>query len=124
MADALSNSLKEVESLKAIKAISLSEVTKSKRKINQLWKNSLNSRKQAFWQQYKAKNVAEKFSELLNMEPPQMLRKFLPKEIKNESEEETRIRKELAMEKVKTEIKLLQVPSTKYEQAFKILMKK
>ena len=76
MADALSNSLKEVESLKAKKAISL-----SKRKINQLWKNSLNSRKQAFWQQYKAKNVAEKFSELLNMEPPQILRKFLQKRI-------------------------------------------
>ena len=119
IADALSNSLKEVESLKAKKAISLSEATKSKRKIDQLWKNSLNSRKQAFWQQYKAKNVAEKFSELLIMEPPQMLRKFLPKEIKNESEEETKIRKELAIEKVKTEIKLLQVRSSKYEQAFK-----
>ena len=70
-------------------------------KIDQLWKKSLNSCKEAFWQQYKAKNFAETFSELLNMEPPQMLRKFLQKEIKNESEEETKIRKELAMEKVK-----------------------
>ena len=38
---------------------------KIKQHISTLWKNTLNSRRQAFFQYYNAKNIAEIFTELL-----------------------------------------------------------
>ena len=75
-----------------------------KQHISTLWKNTLNSRKQAFFQYYKAKNVAEIFTELLKENPPKMPWKFLPKAMPNENKEETPIRQQLSLEKFKAEI--------------------
>ena len=49
------------------------KANKTKQHISTLWKNSLNSRKQAFFQCHKAKNIAEIFTELLK----EILRKCL-----------------------------------------------
>ena len=86
---------------------------KIKQHISTLWKNTLNSRKQAFFQYYKAKNIAEIFTELLKENPPKMPRKFLPKLIPNENKEETAIRQQ-SLEKFKAEIKLQKIRSQKY----------
>lgn len=47
-----------------------------------------------------------------------MPRKFLPKAIENECEEETKIRQSIALEGFKAEIRLLEVRSRNYEQRF------
>ena len=62
------------------------------------WKNTINSRKQAFFQYYKTKSFAEIFLELLKENPPKMSRKFLPKVIPNENKEETAIRQQLSLQ--------------------------
>ena len=64
---------------------------KIKQHISALWKNTLNSKKQTFFQYYKDKNFAEIFTELLKENPPEMPRKFLPKVIPNEKKDETAI---------------------------------
>ena len=45
-----------------------------------------------------------------------MPRKLQPKLIPNEAPEETKIRKDLAVEKLKSEIKLLQTQTERYKQ--------
>ena len=94
---------------------------KIKQHISTLWKNTLNSRKQAFFQYYKAKNIAEIFTELLKENPPKMPRKFLPKIIPNENKEETAIRQQLSLEKFKAEISLQKIRSQKYLERFQTL---
>ena len=82
------------------------QTKKEKLNIETLWRNTINTRKQAFWQHHKAKRTYETFSNLLVMDPPRMPRKFLPKFIENENEEELEIRRQLAIEKFKSEINL------------------
>ena len=55
-----------------------------------------------FFQYYKAKNIADIFTEILKENPAKMPRKFLP----NENKEETAIKQELSLEKFKAEINL------------------
>ena len=76
---------------------------------------------QAFFQYYKAKNIAEIFTELLQENPPKMPRTFLPKVIPNENKEETAIRQQLSLEKFKAEINLQKVRSHKYLERFQTL---
>ena len=52
------------------------------------------------------------------MDPPRMPRKFLPKFIENENEEELEIRRQLAIEKFKSEIHLQKKHSEKYQERF------
>ena len=94
---------------------------KIKQHISTLWKNTLNSRKQAFFQYYKAKNIAEIFTELLKENPPKMPRKFLPEIIPNGNKEETTIRQQLSLEKFKAEISLQKTCSRKYLERFQTL---
>ena len=58
------------------------------------------------------------FSNLLVMDPPQMPRKFLPRFIKNENKEELKIRRQLDIEKFKSEINLQKKRSKKYQERF------
>ena len=87
---------------------------KIRQHISILWKNTLNSRKQAFFQYFKAKNIAEIFTELLKEDIRKMPRKFSPKVIPNENKEETAISQQLSLEKFKTEINLPRIRSQKY----------
>ena len=56
---------------------------KEKLNIETLWRNTINTRKQAFWQDDKAKRTYETFSNLLVVDLARMSRKFLPRFIKN-----------------------------------------
>ena len=67
---------------------------------------------------YKAKETYETLSNLLVMDPPLTPRKFVPRFIKNENEEELEIRRQLAIEKFKSEINLQKNPSEKYQERF------
>ena len=94
---------------------------KIKQHISAFWKNTLNSRKQTFFQYYKDKNFAEIYTELLKKNPPEMARKFLPKVIPNENKDETAIRQHLSLEKLKAEINLQKICSQKYLERFQTL---
>ena len=94
---------------------------KIKQHISTLWKNTLNSRKQGFFQYYKAKIIAKIFTDLLKENSPKMPRKFLPKVIPNENKEETAIRQQLSLEKFKAEINLQKIRSQKYLERFQTL---
>ena len=114
----LSNSMKEAEERKQRDQKNTRDSHKAKKSIEKLWKDSLNARKQAFWTYYKAKTTAETFEKLLEEDPPKMPRRFLPKGIPNEEEEETKIRQEISLENFKAEIRLLHVRAKSYEQKF------
>ena len=84
----------------------LSEVKTIREGMSVLWQNTLNSRKQGIWQYYRAQQIFQIFSQLLENEPPKTPQKFLPRSIRNEGAEETEICQALAIEKFKTEINL------------------
>ena len=76
---AIQEGFQEVENRNVEKGKIDTNANKIKQHISTLWENTLNSRKQAIFQYYKAKNIAEIFTELLKENPPKMPRKFLPK---------------------------------------------
>ena len=119
---AIQEGFQEVENRNVEKGKIDTNANKIKQHISTLWKNTLNSRKQAFFQYYKAKNIAEIFTELLKENPPKMPRKFLPKTIPNKNKEETAIRQQISLEKFKAEIKLQKIRSRNIWNAFKLLM--
>ena len=82
--------------------------------IETIRRNTISTRKQAFWQHRKAKKTDETFSDLLQMEPPGMPKKFLPIFIKKENEDELEIRHQLIVEKFKSEIYLLRKRAERY----------
>ena len=84
---------------------------KARKHCGSIWKNSLDTRKQYFWYHYKSSRLVSIYNDLLEHEPPKMPRKLQPKFIPNESPEDTKIRKDLAVEKFKSEIKLLSNPN-------------
>ena len=82
------------------------------------WQNTLNSRKQAFWQYYRVQQVFQIFSQLLENKPPKMPCKFLSRLIITEDTEETKIHQALAIKKFKTEISLQKIRLEKYRKRF------
>ena len=119
---AIQEGFQEVENRNVEKGKIDTNANKIKQHISTLWENTLNSRKQAIFQYYKAKNIAEIFTELLKENPPKMPRKFLPKTIPNKNKEETAIRQQISLEKFKAEIKLQKIRSRNIWNAFKLLM--
>ena len=59
--------------------------------------------------------MSDIYKKLLEKNPPQMPRKFLPRMIKNEIKEEPEIRTLLSVEKLKSKIHLQDLRSEKYE---------
>ena len=55
------------------------EVNKPKSTIANLWQNTINTRRQAFWNHHHAKNLGETYENLLACNAPKMPRKFLSK---------------------------------------------
>ena len=88
---------------------------KCKERISHLWNNTLSSRRQAFWQYYRPKQISDIYEKLLEKNPPQIPRKFLPRMTENETKEETEIRTLVSVEKFKSEIHLQDLRSEKYE---------
>ena len=119
---AIQEGFREVENRYVEKGKIDTNANKIKQHISTLWESTLNSRKQAIFQYYEAKNIAEIFTELLKENPPKMPRKFLPKIIPNKNKEQTAIRQQISLEKFKAEIKLQKIRSQNIWNAFKLLM--
>ena len=71
---------------------------------------------QSFWYHYKSSRLVSIYIDLLQHETPMTPMKLQPKFIPNEAPEDTIIRKDLAAEKFKSEIKLFQTRTEKYKQ--------
>ena len=82
------------------------------------WQNTLNLRKQTFWQYYRVQQVFQIFTQLLENEPPKMPCQALSRLIITEDTEETKIHQALAIKKIKTEISLPKIRLEKYRKRF------
>ena len=82
------------------------------------WQNTLNLRKQKFWQYYRVQQVFQIFTQLLENEPPKMPCQVLSRLIITEDAEETKIHQALAIKKIKTEIILQKIRLEKYRKRF------
>ena len=94
------------------------EAYRLRKRILKEWKKNRNQRKGAFEAFTRGKTIAELYNEWINQTDPFIPRKFRHKEINGEQSEETELRKELSIERVKTEIKVLQLRSQKFEKKF------
>ena len=60
--------------------------------------------------------LSQIYNDLSQHKPPKMPRKLQPKFIPNEAPEDTKIRKDLSVEKFRLEIELLQTRTERYKQ--------
>ena len=82
------------------------------------WRKKRNERRNAFESFTRCEILADLYGQWIEQDIPYIPRKFRHKQIKGEEESETELRKQLDIEKVKTEIKLLQQRKTKFEKKF------
>ena len=114
VATAVKTGIKEIDLQQAEEGKLKTNAFKCKERISHLWNNTLNSRRQAFWQYYQSKQMSDVYKKLLEKNPPEMPRKFLPRMIENETKEETEIRTLPSVENFKSEIQLQDLRSEKY----------
>ena len=107
--------IKEIHPQQAEKGKLKTNTFKCKEQISHLGSNTLNTRWQAFQQYYRSEQIFDVYKNILEKNPPQMLRKFLPQMIKNETKEETDIRTLLSVEKFKSGMHLQDLDSEKFE---------
>ena len=118
IAKSVSESIRTAEDDKRRMEEKKATALRHKKEIQGMWKNKMNTRKQTYFSFYRAKRTAETYEKLLEESPPRMPRKFLPKMIDNEDPEETAIRKNLSIEKFRSEIALLKLRSKRYETKY------
>ena len=92
------------------------QLEKAQNHCGSIWKNSLNTTKQSFWYHDKSSRLVSIYNDLLQHEPPKIPWKRQSKFIPNKAPEDTKIRKDLTVEKFLSEIKLLQTQTERYEQ--------
>ncbi|XP_036365366.1 uncharacterized protein LOC118766197 [Octopus sinensis] len=85
------------------------------------WNKLLNQRKYAYWKSIRCKNRANIYQNWRDLKNPILPRKFLIKEIRGETLEETTIRATLALCRLETEISLLQTRSAHQEDKIKTI---
>lgn len=89
-----------------------------KKKEITIWKKMLNERKQAYWNAIRCENLADVYEKWRQNKEVILPRKFRPKPINNEPEEETTIRRNLAIQKFDAEISLLRLRVPKYREKY------
>ncbi|CAG2250986.1 unnamed protein product [Mytilus edulis] len=94
------------------------EAARQRDLINDMWKKSLNERKIAYYNALRCDKNAEIYIKWQTMENPILPEKFLIREIKGEHCEETEIRGQLALQRLATEISLLQTRKHRFEEKF------
>ena len=77
------------------------------------WSNALNTRKQSFWQQINNAYDADQYEKWLSEDTPILPRKFRIPGIRGEPEEQKTIRANMAIERVRGEIRLLRMRAEK-----------
>lgn len=86
--------------------------------INQTWKRSLNERKQAFWNNFKLNNTIEIYEEWLERENMVIPRKFRPRLIEGEIEEDRQIRHQTAIFNFQSEIRIMKNKALRYQNKY------
>ena len=94
------------------------EAFKARKRIIQTWQRNLNTRKIAYWNSYKTGKEAEQYQQCISKENPLILRKFRPNELPNEQEEEKTVRKNRALQNVKSEIEVLTLKTSRFENKY------
>ena len=69
VATAVKTGIKEIDLQQAEKGKLKTSAFKCKERISHLWNNTLNSRRQAFWQYYRSKQISEVYKKLLEKNP-------------------------------------------------------
>ncbi|CAC5423354.1 unnamed protein product [Mytilus coruscus] len=94
------------------------EAARQRDLIKDMWKKSLNERKIAYYNALRCDKNAEIYIKWQTMENPILPEKFLIREIKGEHCEETEIRGPLALQRLATEVSLLQTRKHRFEENF------
>ena len=92
----------------------------AKKSIITVWKQSLNERKQNFWNFLKCQNTAVIYETWLGKENPVLPRKFRPKFIPGEHADDLFIRRENAIRNFEVEVKLLKNKASRYEAKYTV----
>lgn len=93
------------------------EAIKRKNQI-QGWKDNLNNRKFAYWNTIRYKKQADNYRTWLSNDPPFIPKKFRSTIFDNEPREQKEAKKELDMQKMKTEIKILESKSSQNQERY------
>ena len=107
VATAVKTGIKEIDLQQVENGKLKTNTFKCKERIYYFWNNTLDSRRQTFWQYYQLKQISDVYKKLLEKNPLQMPDKFLPRMIEIETL--------LSEEKIKLEIHLQDLRSEKYE---------
>lgn len=83
------------------------------------WERDLNTRKFNYWNYLKHRNEANTYKEWLMADPPFIPRKFREKPITGEPQEQLEIRRELAVQKMRAEIRILECKATQNEDKYR-----
>ncbi|OOY96781.1 hypothetical protein BOW19_11455, partial [Solemya velum gill symbiont] len=94
------------------------EALQMKKSMSKLWARSLNERKQAFWNMYRNDKISKIYLNWTQKEKPILPKKFIIKEIEGECKKETEIRANFALNRLNTEILLLDARKIRYEDTY------
>ena len=97
---------------------STKNVYAERKPIIQTWRRLLNQRKQNFWNFIKFQNTSVIYETWLGKDNPVLPRKFLPKFIPGEHDDDRNIRRENALRNFEVEIRLMKNKSSRYETKY------
>ena len=96
------------------------EKEKLKLKIKN-WKNTLNDRQKIFWLYYKNNKLAQNYKEWLDSTPIKIPKKFLPKVIPGEAEDQREIRMRTAKETMKSEMEMMELKINNFKLKYEAI---
>ena len=92
------------------------QIKEYKKKIKKIWSDTLNKRKLAYFNMLTSRGTAEQYASFLTRDIPFFPKKFRPNKVNGESEEESKLKLDLARNKVDTEIGILRIKAKKHEE--------
>lgn len=108
-----------MESSKSMQKIGIEQlVTSTKQKHLRMWNQTLNKRKTAYWKHLRAEEIANTYANWLEETPAKIAKKFQPTPVEGESNEQVRIKKEIAETRVQGEIRLLRAQASQHRETF------
>ena len=82
------------------------------------WRNNLNERKKSYWSCLRTENISSKYEEWYANEPAIMPKKYTPKTIQGEPEEQKQIRMRHAMQTMKCDIDIMKARMTNFKSRY------
>ncbi len=97
------------------------KIKEYRKKIKKIWSDTLNKRKLAYFNMLISRGTAEQYASFLIRDVPFLPKKFRPNKVNGESEEESKLKMDLAKNKVETEIGILRLKARKHEDKMQSL---